>query len=116
MEKKKEYIKYNKETKEYSILLKYSPEDIMDGDYYYKVGRILELDELIDIAIGNSMYKAKADYNDNTIKWFREFFLDDELVEMFNEDICKIIYDTDEDFAKRIERRIELFKPVNWRE
>jgi hypothetical protein len=127
VEKEKKYIKYNKETKEYSILLKYSPEDIMDGDYYYRVGSLLELNDIVKQAIANDLDSVGATYDDKTIKWFMDFFMDEELVDIFNEDIYKVICEFDEDFVKRMERRIELHdnditdysnpneKPVNWR-
>ncbi|NLE06122.1 MAG: hypothetical protein GX638_15150 [Crenarchaeota archaeon] len=87
-------------------MLKYSPEDIMEDPYYYKVSDAKWLDEIIDGAVELSAENAKVKNNYNTIKWFRSFFADEEIIDFLNEEVCQYIAENDEDYMERMKARI----------
>lgn len=100
------YLLFDKESGRYKIRLDYSPEDIMEEPYYYKVSDAKWLEEIIIGAIEISLEKRKAKYDDNTIKFFRDFFYDEEIVENLNEEVYEHIVESDSDYMERMQNRI----------
>lgn len=102
----KKYLVFNKESGKYKIRLQYSPEDIMGDDYYYLVENKEQLEEIIIGAIEISLEKRKAKYNDNTVKFFRDFFYNEEIIENLNEEVYEYIVENDSDYMGRMQARI----------
>lgn len=101
------YLLKDKESGMFKVLLRYSPENIMESNYYYKVSDKKYLDEIIDGAVGLSADKVKAQNDYNTIKWFRQFFMDEEILDFLNEEVCEYIAENDEDYMGRMQERID---------
>lgn len=100
------YLLFDKESGRHKIRLDYSPEDIMEEPYYYKVSDVKWLEEIIIGAVQISLENRKANYDNNTIKFFRDFFYDEEIVENLNEEVCQYIAENDEDYMDRMQDRI----------